>query len=575
MAAMGDSAWDQATARIVKMIKGEGADHLEFFLPEGYGSGGVVEKHARLFAEANDVDVAMIMPVLLCAWSGATQGAFTAPLYSEDWSSNPVPLVFQFFGIAESGARKSTVIKEGKGPLEQAMKRGVIERRKMCGTLRKKAMTASGQVGIAVDANKAVWEKVYAGGVCASTLADNGTPEGIRNKMVSQGGHRVLMTGESDVMREATGAYSKNGGSLGLFIRGWDQETIAVDRASDTAHLYMPEASLPLLVYVQPNSFALYTTVGQNGYDEWTDKGVFGRAWLWRMPKATIPQGFQFKPKPKVGEVSPLMAARMVTLERMENLVARSNEYRAAKGIRYAWETTAGADTAIEEKYLPPARREALDLDGAAGQAAFVRVQNMMLVLRHALEEADAADPGVSYQYHPLVARFTDHVMRLAALLSLADDPGALAVDTAHIEDVATRLMPWLWSGWVDVMDLRRTVNAEEILSSELMKNPSFTELDPKTYVLRAMAALSADDGPTAMVNGFLGSEITNRARGVIKKPMRSQLGRRLKESLEELAVEGKLVVRISGAGPVSAIGKVADRFKLTAAGHAAVPKKF
>ena len=576
------AAFEAATARIIKMINGGAADHMEGLLVEGYGSSKVIERHARLFAEANDLDVAMIFPVLLAAFSGATQGAFTAPLFTEDWTPNPVPLVFQFFGIAESGARKSTVIKEGKGPLEAAMTRGTMLRRAWCTDLGKKALAAAeaaaaAQVGGNTVVDGPVWDKVFAGGVCPSTLTDSGTPEGIRDKLVTHGGHRVLLTGESDILREVGGAYAKGagGGTLGLFVRGWDQETISVDRTGN-AHIHMPEASFPFLVFVQPNSFARYTAVTPEGYDEWTDKGVFGRAWLWQMPKPSIPTGFQFKAKAPSDKPTELMMARILTLQQMERLVERSNEYRSAKGIRQAWSATQGADQAIAEKYLPVPEREALELDGADGEAAFVAVQNMLLALRRALAEADATDHGISYQYHPLVSRFTDHVMRLSAMLSLADAPDTLTVDTAHITDVAVRLMPWLWSGWVEVMDLRRNLNAETVIADAMLSNKNFTPVGEDEAVLQALFALSQASGPAAEA-GFLGTQVTDRARAILPRQKKQMPGisRVLRASLEKLADEGQMVARqIPVEAKTDAAGRKSAHFKLTAAAYAALQKK-
>jgi hypothetical protein len=560
--AMGDGSWSAATQRIVTMIK-SGMDPAEGMLGEGYGTDRVIERHARLFAEANNVDLAMILPVLLTAYSGATQGAFLAPLYSEDWTPNHVPLVFQFMGIAESGARKSTVIREGKQPLEHALAKGVVARRQWCDAQRLAAMEAAGHNGEVIDKFAAIYEKVYAGGVCASTLTDGGTQEGIRNKLIGNGGHRVLMTGEADVLQEVS-KYQKGAGSLGLLVRTWDQETLATDRANEAVHLYMPEASLPFLIFVQPNAFAEHTSPGPKGYDEFTDKGVFGRAWLWRMPKPEIPEEFSFKTKPEPGAASELQQARLLAGERMEMLVERSNEYRATKGVRYAWETTPGAASALKEP--PEVRRELLDLDqGDGGVDAFVAVQNMLLTFRRALEEADAEDRGVSGQFHPLVARFTDHVMRLAALLTLADDPGALAVDTRHIEDVAVRLMPWLWSGWISVMGERRRSNVEDFLEEGVLKNPKGIDLTKQAAVLRAMAKLE-EDGPSA-IGGLEGSKITEKARGAIRGGKKiAGLGAELRKVLDDLANAGQLVQRFD-SGATNASGKATQRYRLTAMG--------
>lgn len=570
MAGQGD-AWSAATARITTMIK-QGIDPLEGLLGEGYGTDRNVERHARLFAEANSVDIAMIMPVLLTAYSGATQGAFLAPVYSEDWTPAHVPLVFQFLGIADSGARKSTVIREAKVRLEAALAKGVIERRSMVLQLRQQAMDAAGHSGGKVDEHAAVYQKVYDGGICASTLTDGGTQEGIRNKLIQNGGHRILITGESDVLQEVS-KYQKGAGSLGLFVRTWDQETLSTDRASESAHLYMPEASLPFLIFVQPNAFSEYTKPSAAGYDEFTDKGVFGRAWLWRMPKPEIPEDFVFTEPPKEGELTELGAARLVALDRMTSLVERSNEYRMTKGIRYAWETTAGATVALKEP--PEVHRELLDLDREnGGVEAFVRVQNMLLDLRRALAEADEEDRGLAHQYHPLVARFTDHVMRLAALLTLADDPGALAVDTKHIEDVATRLVPWLWSGWVKVMGERRAANLEDFIEESALKNPKGIDLSKQAALLRVMAQLTKEDGPSGMVGGFSRTVIAQKARYKIRGWKKiSGITGLLGQALEEMANEGTLVQRVKGTGPVDASGKTADTFKLTAQGMAEASK--
>jgi hypothetical protein len=289
------------------------------------------------------------------------------------------------------------------------------------------------------------------------------------------------------------------------------------------------------------------------------------------MPKPEIPAAFAFKSKPAPGGTSELMAARLLASERMEMLVDRSNEYRATKGVRYAWETTPGAASALKEP--PEVKRELLDLDHAdGGVEAFVAVQNMLLAFRRALDEADAEDRGVSGQFHPLVARFTDHVMRLAALLTLADDPGALAVDTRHIEDVAVRWMPWLWSGWIAVMGERRRANVEDFLEEGILKNPKGIDLTKTAAVLRAMAKLESEDGPSS-VAGLEGSKITEKARGGIKGGKKiAGLGAELRKVLDDLANEGSLVVRFEG-GKVDALGKVTPRYRLTSLGQAEAAK--
>lgn len=566
--------WESATARIVKMIKGED-DPMEGLLPTGYGSGRVVEDFARQFEADYGVELGLSIPTLLCGISGAAQGGFTAPIMVKVKPREVIhtALVMQFIGIAEAGQQKSTLLKEVMDPLRAAVdKVAADDRRQKTLLWREKEKKKHGDKGVNVDANNPLWEKVYAGGICSSSITDQGTPEGIRNNIVRQGGHRAVLTAEPDVLREIS-AYANSkgggGGSIGMLLRGWDQDDLSVDRVSNDA-LYVREPSLPYAILVQPESFTKYTG-GTDGSDDFVDRGLFSRAWLWRAERVPVLDDFAEELLDGLDEAaagdaalaSPMNVAREKLLDRMTALAMRSNEYRISKGLEQAWRAT-GADL-----WMPRPKtveRERLAFDGIDGVRMHLKVQRMRVALRRAVQEADAVSPGIGTILDPLAQRFTTHVMRLAALLSLADDPGALVVDTAHVEDVATRIIPWLWSGWWQVLKNRLEENSRTLVAEQVLKNPKDIDLSGSVKILKAMAKLEEKAGISGAA-GFTPSEIFRLARSSFQKAERSGITGHLRKTLLEIVAEGMAEV-VPGSETTDVTGQVATaRYRLTGAG--------
>lgn len=566
--------WAGATQRIVKMIQG-GDDPLEGALPEGYGSQRLLEAFAREFEAENGMELGMAFPTMLAGFSGACQGAFLAPMVKNvqpslalKWTS----LVIQFIGVAEAGQQKSTLLNEVMDPLKRALDRGPAaeHRRSLVEKLRKEAMDGFGSTGLKVDGDTAAWEKVYNGGLCPSSITDQGTPEGIRNNIVRHGGHRVILTAEPDVLAEISQYQNRGaGGSIGLFLRGWNQEDLAVDRAGTDA-LYVREPSLPYVIMLQPDSFQKHTGGNGQGDDDFIDRGLFSRSWLWkseRVPISDLGDGAETDwalddldlSGLDLGatETGPLWNMRGVLAERMEAVALRSNPYRVAKGLEQAWR---------EHKVLWMPRpedvvREKLEFDGLAGVKEGWRVQLMRARIRQAVAEADAVTRGVATLLDPMAVRFTDHVMRIAAVLTLASDPDAKTVDTGHVEDVATRLMPWLWAGWLRVMRERLEASAALAVEESVLKNPKGMDLSAGGVILRSLAKLTESDAPKAM-GGFLPMEIFQKARRAMrssKKPS-AWITEHLHKELAEVVKEG-LVQEVGAAA--DAAGKVTKRYRL------------
>jgi hypothetical protein len=564
--------WDGAVKRITNLINGDGEDPLEGALPEGYGSDRLLERFARQFEGDYGMELGMTLPTLLAGFSGATQGGFVAPMVQKLKPRELVwtPLVFQFMGIAEAGQQKSTLLKEVAEPLHKALDRvAADERRHLVDKWREAAKADFGAKGIAVDAQDGAWTQVYEGGLCTSSITDQGTPEGIRNNLIEHGGHRVILTAEPDVLREIS-AYSKgnSGGSIGLLLRGWGQENLAVDRAGAKA-LAIREPSLPYVIMVQPESFVRYTG-GGDGNDDFVDRGVFSRVWLWRAERTPILDEFA-----EVGEedwlgdgagdfldqVSAMSVLREKLESRMTAVALRTNEYRAAKGVEQAW-------AASRQLWMPrpvELSRERLEFEGLDGLKAHVKVQRMRAMLRQAVREADGLAPGQATVLDPMAVRFTDHVTRIAALLSLADDPGSTSVDTGHIEDVATRLMPWLWSGWWRVMRERLEENSRTFVAESLLKNAKGKDLTGGGALRAALAKLG--ENGVASTGGFTPSEIFKVVKSRMPKTMRSGITEHLRKELLALVAEGQVE---AVPGIVDATGQPSLRYRLTVAGQQA-----
>lgn len=566
--------WDGAVTRIVKMIEnGPEGDPLEGALPEGYGSQRLLEAFSREFEAEHGMELGMSLPALLGTFSAAMQGAFLAPMVR---SVKPkpqylwVPTVVQFLGIAEAGQQKSTLLGEIAEPLKKALDIvGADHRRDLVNQWRAAAISGVGD-DVKLTPNVADWERVYHGGLCPTSMTNQGTPEGIRNNLAAHGGHRAIVTAEPDVLREV-GAYASNkgsGGSLVNFLSGWDQDDMATDRAGATGggH-YVREPSLPCVIMLQPGSFRQYTAGGS--HDDFVDRGVFSRMLLWSAQRAPVKADFPDLDSWELEEDwdpdAPLASMMAVLREKLEDamiaVVARSDPYRVSKGLEASYRE---AKLTWDMPRPKRVERTRLGLDGTAGHKAGIRVQKMRAMISEAIRAADAEKPGFGAVLDPFAQRFTSHCMRLAVVLSLADDPGAVAVDTGHVEDVATRLMPWLWSGWWSVMKERMEETSRATMSEGLLKNMGEKDLTGGPLLLRVLEKM--DNNGVSATGGFTAREIVKRAESRFPHPQRTPgLRAALKADIAGLVKDGLVAVVGSAA---DAAGKASERYRITEAGR-------
>lgn len=574
--AQGDgAAWKDATERMVQLIK-TGEDPMGGELPEGYGSGTLLEQFAREISAEHGTDLGMSLPVVLGAYSAAMQGGFLTPILRR-W--NPpqylhVSTVIQFLGIAPAGQLKSTLLAEVGGPLKAALDgSGAEHRAELVKSLRDKAVaTHEGGVIPKVVDNWADWERVYGGGLCPSSWTDSGTPEAVRLLMAQNGSHRAVLTAEPDVLRDVSAYSNGKGGSLRHLLSGWDQEESPADRVGTDPRTIEP--SLPCVIMLQPESFQKYTTGGADGSDDFVERGVFSRMLMWRGQNAPMalddfdldldnwdPETWS----PETGSVPALEKLRLLVGESMADVVRRTNGYRVSKGILREYQHK----TPIWGMPKPPlAARIKLGLDGAEGHRAAWRVQHMRKVLIDTVEMELADRSGHSAVLLPFAQRFTSHVMRLAAVQSVGVDAmGCTVVDTDFIEDVAVRLMPWLLGGWWRIMSDRLEDNAQVILEKNTKDNHKGAELTGVIKVVNALAALSGKHGEAASVDGFTKGAVIKQAKLTFPKIERAKVHALLEREFDAALAEGLITPYESPGVVANAAGTVYTRYGLTAQG--------
>jgi hypothetical protein len=218
------------------------------------------------------------------------------------------------------------------------------------------------------------------------------------------------------------------------------------------------------------------------------------------------------KVKAAMGEIpaNPMLAMRERMMDVFDSLVERTNPYRVSKGIEQAWQ-----NSLTKQDWMPrphAVKRQRLGLaDDEAALEALVDLTNLREDLIEAVREADAMNPGIGMILDAWATRYADHAMRIAALMSLADDPAATVVDTEHLIDVSTRIMPWIWANWWKVMQGRLEENGRQYVAAARLKNPKGMDLGAREPLLKAMLRLERSKG-LAAVDGLLPSDIFRKA---------------------------------------------------------------
>lgn len=572
-----EGPWRDAFNRIVAMMEtgiAGGHDHL----PEGPSSAHGVEHYARAICEANpraNMGIAYgLASVAICV---AAQGGIMAeaPIAGGGWLR--IPAIQHMIGVAPSGWRKSSALKVAQDPLDRAIAAGVRHRRKLVrkaikDAVRQAAVENKGNPDFTI--NEKQFLEVFNEGLCTATLVKDPTVEALRNLAVYNGGVCGALAGEADIFRNVT-AYSNDSGSLTFFLDLWDQATINTARVG-AGNLVMDDAALQIGVLFQTDVFAEVTSGsgGRNGAgaDSFLSRGMFGRIWVVEANEsggfdaiaATYgddvehdlggPDGYASG----TGEITPLglaMASYELTLHK---LVEETDEYRAHKAWEHAWKvasTKLGADLQVPEIEALP--REALRLSKDA-QRSYNRLQRLYNALEAALAEMDE---DAQVMWGPLVARYVQHTMREALVVTLSQDSRDITGTT--IEDAATRLIPWRWALTTKALGRRTAERVEDILAAASMDNPRGEDRTPEGQVLKVMNIMAKQD-PQGRTLGWGRAEIARRVVSALPRQARKNVSSRVHKALIELSKtpnETGVKKVIAGKNPVG--GQPIEKFMI------------
>lgn len=570
-----EGPWRDAFNRIVAMMEtgiAGGHDHL----PEGPSSAHGVEHYARAICEANpraNLGIAYgLASVAICV---AAQGGIIAeaPIAGGGWLR--IPAIQHMLGVAPSGWRKSSALKVAQDPLDRAIAAGIRHRGRL---VRKAIREAKKQVTLEnrgnpdFTINDKQFLEIFNEGLCTQTLVKDPTVEALRNLAVFNGGICAALAGEADIFRNVT-AYSNDSGSLTFFLDLWDQATINTARVG-AGSLVMDDAALQIGVLFQTDVFAEVTSGsgGRNGAgaDSFLSRGMFGRIWV---VEAGETGGFDEIAasygddvehdlggldgySSSAGEMTPLGLAMADYELTLHKLMEETNEYRAHKAWDHAWKVASaklGADLQVPEIEAQP--REALRLSRDA-QRSYNRLQRLYNALEAALAEMDE---DAQVMWGPLVARYVQHTMREALVVTLSS--GSREITSTTIEDCAVRLIPWRWALTTKALGRRTAERVEDILAAASMDNPRGEDRTPEGQVLKVLQIMAKND-PQGRTLGWGRSEIAKRVTSALPRQARKNVSARVHKALLELsanATETGVRKIVTGKNPVG--GQPIEKF--------------
>jgi hypothetical protein len=570
-------AWRAATNTIKDLIDGGESLITARPLPEGPGSKIGLERYAREYVKVHPTsDLAIIYNILGVSTCIAAQGAYVlqAPIADGGWLK--IPAILMALGVAPSGWGKSTALAVGTEPLREALSAGIAQRRALLPTLKNAALqqfTDNNPDPTLVPDDKQ-FKEVYDAGLCPKTLTQDPTQEALRNQVVNNGGHGGCLAGEPDIFRNV-GAYSKDAGSLSLFLNGWDQGDIDTTRVSNT-DLTIEHASISMCVLFQTEVFSEVTSGNAHGMgsgaDSFVARGMFGRFWVVETDKTgdfiAVARSYaddndfdhdHFDMNGYLtadGQPTDLGISAMDYVQNLRELVLDSNPYRVAKAIRRAWEmasTKYGTDLQVPEP--EQAEREIIRLD-AAGRLAYRRLQRMMSEIQDHIQAADDDDNRLLW--NPLATRVTQHVLREALIVALA--AGKKEVTAEFIEDAATRILPWRWCLSANALTRRANERAEDIMADAVISyNPAQQDLSPAAMISKILVGL-AGEHPELKSTGMPISKLRDLVRRRLPRHTRNSVGTLLKTSLQELTSDPTSGIE-KRPGAKNAVGQASDYY--------------
>lgn len=568
--------WSGVFDRVAAALQGKAAPAED---PGAVADGGPVsclESYARAVSGASSpgVSLALTLPMALTVGSVAGQGAYWTRIVGQQGNRLDVPMIVQSTLIAPSGYGKSTSLEPLVGMLDRLDRQGHGRRSKIITehyAAVAKALEDQG-VPLAGEADLEKIKKIYNSGKCKRLTLDSGTPEGVRRTLLRGGGCTGILTAEPDILQEIS-KYSKDGsGTFRYLLDGWGGAKIGVARGE--REMVIPRAVLPYCIVVQPVAFEQFNAqraeknAGGLASDSAIGRGLYGRSWLARVEGfAGVGPAYGLPSEETAGLVNGVAGAAIAVESALEKVMIRSDEYRAAMGVLIGWEEASSqdAESVMEAPKLPARLWLGLAADA---QWPFVQVQNMRLAMIELVQQLEAGAVGAERLLMPMVTRWTQHVLRLAQVLTLTVDPAAVDIGGWAVRDASLRLGPWLLEHWCAEMYRYQEAATVALLEQEVRNNKSGDDLTFEGRIIAAMVALRDESGLPGdeMVWGRL--MVIEKAKRRTSSMSRAALTGPLSEAFAGIVKKGWLSEIVTA--PSGGKGRPVVRYKRTGMGQLA-----
>jgi uncharacterized protein DUF3987 len=567
--------WHSAAKAIIRMWT-DGPDPRDLVLPKGYWSDYTVERYAREYCEANPrTELGIVFGLVSTGVCVAAQGGMMVNAPKAGGGYLEIPSIEGIIGVSPSGTRKSTLLDVARVPLARALEHGVERRTKEVLRLCReaKAVAENGGLRLGEKFEPEQFNKIYNSGICGTTLVKDPTPEAMRNLAVNNGGVVSGFAGEPEIFSNING-YSKGSGPLNTFLDGWDQASIEAARVGQ-GDLRIPEAAVLIAVLLQNEVFAEVTGgIGPGGVtgDNFVGRGMFGRYWVVRTTQVggfeeiaaryaddndfvnDGPEGYSIS-----GRMTPLGAARAEYEAALHSLVEDTDEYRAMKAMRRAWEKERiERGTELQVPEIERQERYALPLDRDA-RLRWRQLQRFQLAVEGALYASGNEDAQLVFG--PLAARLSQHAMRTALTQTLGC--GMRALTGEAIQDAACRIVRWRVAHSTDALMKRSAEIGEETIAKTVTTNSSHTDLSADNWVKEVIVTRLAKDAPPSVRDkGFTRTEIKRKCLGTMPKSARRNVGPLIDKALELMVNDPQsgITLRVEGQ---DAIGRPTERFQV------------
>jgi hypothetical protein len=243
--------------------------------------------------------------------------------------------------------------------------------------------------------------------------------------------------------------------------------------------------------------------------------------------------------------LKPVTAAGLVLEDGLEALLMRTEDYRCRMGVFIGWEEALGGGDGREAADVVKAPGEPdkvwLTLTEAA-RAEYAMVQNLRTAMIDAVHRLEADGQGAETVLMPMASRWTQHVLRVAAVLALGVDPAATQIADWAVRDAGQRVVPWLLEFWCREMADYREAALAATIEQEVKFNPRGADLTPIGQVVEVMVELALEqikvgaEKPMWYRGKVLG-KLKNRVRGAA----RNAVNKSFADAFDQMVTEGVL----------------------------------